>query len=136
MVNGQPATIKEKRRNLGHMRSLILLAALPLLALSAPASATGGFLCKTARSPEIEIAVGFGHVPGAPIVAKRLRVDGKEVPASIPQWWLNDEEMNLEMTTPDAMESLLVMRTTRKGWNYDGQVTYRGKTHWIRCKES
>ena len=118
------------------MRSLILLAALPLLALSAPASATGGFLCKTARSPEIEIAVGFGHVPGAPIVAKRLRVNGKEVPASIPQWWLNDEEMNLEMTSPDAMESLLVMRTTRKGWNYDGQVIYRGKTHWIRCKES
>ena len=136
MVNAQAASIKQKRPIHGHMRSSILLAALPLLALAGPAHATGGFLCKTAKSPEIEIAVGFGHVPGAPIVAKRLRVDGKEVAAEMPQWWLNDDEMNLQMITPDAMESLLVMRTTRKGWNYDGQVIYRGRTHWIRCKES
>lgn len=136
MVNVRPASIKQKRPIPGHMRTRIIFAALPIAVLATPANATGGFLCKTAKSPDIEIAVGFGHVPGAPIVAKRLRVNGKEVAADIPQWWLNDDEMNLQMTTPDAMESLLVMRTTRKGWNYDGQVTYRGKTHWIRCKES
>ena len=118
------------------MRSPILLAALPLIALATPASATGGFLCKTAKSPEITISVGFGHVPGAPIVAQHLWVDGKKVPVHIPQWWLNDDEMNLQMTDPDLMESLLVMRTKRNGWNYDGQVTYRGKTHWIRCKQN
>lgn len=118
------------------MRCPILLAALPLIALATPASATGGFLCKTAKSPEITISVGFGHVPGAPIVAQHLWVNGRKVPTMMPQWWLNDDEMNLQMIKPDAMESLLVMRTRREGWNYDGQVTYRGKTHWIRCKQN
>ena len=103
---------------------------------ASPASATGGFLCRTASGPQIEIAIGFGHVPGAPVVSRRLVVEGREVPAVVPQWWLNDEEMNLQMTTPDALESLLVMRTARKGPHYDGQVTWRGATRWIRCKES
>lgn len=118
------------------MHSRLPLLALSLLILASPAHATGGFVCTTAGKQTIEVAVGFGHVPGAPIVAQRLRVNGREIATSIPQWWFDDKEMNLVMTTPDAMESLLVMRTKRKGWNYDGQVTYRGKTHWIRCKES
>lgn len=118
------------------MRSRFSFLTLPLAILAAPAHATGGFLCTTAGKPQIEIAVGFGHVPGAPIVAKRLRVDGRVVPVDIPQWWLNDDRMDLQMTRPDAGESLLVMRTRRNGANYDGQVTYRGRTHWIRCKES
>ncbi len=122
---------------IGAMRTVALFSIAIAAALGAsPASATGGFLCRTASGPQIEIAIGFGHVPGTPIVSRRLRVEGREVPAIVPQWWLNDREMNLQMTTPDALESLLVMRTARKGQHYDGQVTWQGETRWIRCKES
>ena len=44
--------------------------------------------------------------------------------------------MRLELTDADMMNTLLVMRTKRNGWTYDGQVTWAGKTHWIRCKEN
>ena len=118
------------------MRKLATLAALGAGLAAAPAVATGGVLCKTAAEPEIEIAIGFGHVAGAPVVSRRLRVDGKTVPGIVPQWWLNDDELNLQMTTPDSLESLLVMKTRRQGWHYDGQVTWAGRTHWIRCKEN
>ena len=118
------------------MRSLLAIPALAAAVVAAPASATGGFLCKTASKPAIEVAVGFGHVPGAPLVAKRLRVDGKEVPVLAPQWWLDGKEMRIEFTDTDAMQKLLVMRTTWNELYYDGQVTWRGKTHWIRCKEN
>ena len=107
-----------------------------LCALAVPAQATGGFLCKTATGPQIEIALGFGHVPGAPLVGHRLRAEGKLIASNAPQWWLDNKEMRLELTSPDAMKSLLVMRTKRVGYNYDGQVQYGERTQWIRCRES
>ena len=118
------------------MRNLPSIAAMIAVSASSPAAATGGLLCTTAAEPEIKVSIGFGHVPGAPIVAKHLWVDGKKIPVQAPQWWLDDEEMRIELTDTDMMHTLLVMRTKRNGWNYDGQVTWAGKTHWIRCKEN
>ena len=118
------------------MRIMLAPFFVAALTLAAPAQATGGYLCKTADGSDVELAVGFGHVPGAPIVAKHLWVDGKKIPVQAPQWWLDDEEMRIELTDTDMMHTLLVMRTKRNGWNYDGQVTWAGKTHWIRCKEN
>ena len=115
---------------------LAILGLIGLSAIAAPAQATGGFLCKTASGPQVEIALGFGHVPGAPLVGHRLRVDGKLIASNAPQWWLDGEEMRLELTSPDAMKSLLVMRTKRVGYHFDGQVEYDGRPRWIRCKES
>ena len=118
------------------MRMLSSIGAITAAPAATPAAATGGLLCTTAAKPEIKVSIGFGHVPGAPIVAKHLWVDGEKIPVQAPQWWLDDEEMRLEFTDAEMMNTLLVMRTKRNGWTYDGQVTWAGKIHWIRCKEN
>ena len=105
------------------MRELLFIAVMTAALASSPAAATGGLLCTTAAKPEIKVSIGFGHVPGAPIVAKHLRVDGKKIAVQAPQWWLDDEEMRLELTDA-ATNTLLLARTKRNGWTYDGQVTW------------
>ena len=117
------------------MRSLLI--ALPVFAmLASPAHATGGFVCRTAAEPAIEIAVGFGHTAGSALFAHRLQVDGRDVPVDAPQWWLDDGELRLVLTDPQANERLAVVKTVRKGDAYDGSVLYQGRHHWIRCRES
>ena len=123
-------------RYVGAMRYVIALAALTALSFTAaPAHATGGFHCRTASEPKIEISVGFGHVVGTPIFGERLSVDGKDIPVEAPQWWLDDSELRLLLTDKQANERLAVVRATRNGDTYDGSVTYKGKRYWIRCYE-
>ena len=113
------------------------LIALPILAmLASPAHATGGWRCRTAAKPTIEITVAFGHTAGSALFAQRLQVDGRDVPVEAPQWWLDDSELRLVLTDPQANERLAVVRAMRKGDAYDGSVIYRGKRRWIRCYES
>ena len=112
----------------------IALSALALLA--SPAYATGGFQCRTAADPRIEITLGFGHTAGSALFSQRLRVDGKDIPVDAPQWWLDDGELRLVLTDPQANERLAVVKAVRKGDAYDGSVLYQGRHHWIRCRES
>lgn len=117
------------------MRSLLI--ALPAFAmLASPAHATGGFVCRTASDPSIEIAVGFGHTTGSALFATSLQVDGGDVPVEAPQWWLDDSELRLVLTDPQANERLAVVKAVRKDDAYDGAVMYQGRRHWIRCRES
>lgn len=113
------------------------LIALPALALLAsPAYATGGFQCRTAATPRIEITLGFGHTAGSALFSERVRVDGKDVPVDAPQWWLDDSELRLVLTDEQANERLAVVKAKRSGDAYDGSVIYQGRSHWIRCRES
>ena len=112
----------------------IALSALALLA--SPAYATGGFQCRTAADPRIEITLGFGHTAGSALFSQRLRVDGKDIPVDAPQWWLDDNDLRLVLTDEQANERLAVVKAKREGDAYDGSVVYRGKSHWIRCRES
>lgn len=102
-----------------------------------PAHATGGFNCKTASDPAIALDIGFGHTPGASLFLQRLRVGDENIPVRAPQWWLDGEELRLLLTDEQANERLALVRTR---WNeearaYDGAIEFRGRSHWIRCRE-
>ena len=113
-----------------------LLIAWPFALLAAtPAQATGGFLCRTAGSNPIAVSVGFGHVPGSPLLATRLFDRGKEVPSRHAQWWLDKDELRLLLIGEDAMREELLIRATRNGHTYDGSLWRNGQRRWVRCRE-
>ncbi|ANY18567.1 hypothetical protein A6F68_00031 [Tsuneonella dongtanensis] len=118
------------------MRKLLIAGSiLAVLGIAAPAHATGGLQCRTADGSDLVISVGFGHVPGAPVVATRLSAKGKSITAQAPQWWLDDKEMRLVLTDPEAMKTLATVRTRANGRFYDGSVQWLGKRRWVRCRE-
>jgi len=112
-----------------------LLPLLAALIVAAPAQATGGFVCQTAGADPIEASIGFGHVPGAPLIATRLVDQGRVVPAKPAQWWLDKDELRLLLIGQDALRQELVIRARRKGHNYDGALWRGGKRRWVRCRE-
>jgi hypothetical protein len=112
--------------------------ALPLLAfLAAPAHATGGFVCRTAGPRPIEVSLGFGHAPGAPLIASatRLRDNGRNIPVTAPQWWLDESELRLLLADPTAMRRELILKAKRNGHVYDGNLWRGGRRFWVRCRE-
>jgi hypothetical protein len=114
-----------------------LLFALPLLLLTAtPAQATGGFVCRTAGPGPVEVTMGFGHVPGSPLIATRLTDRGRVVPARQAQWWLDKDELRLLLIDKDAMREELLIRARRNGQTYDGSLWRDGKRRWVRCREA
>lgn len=114
----------------------VLLAAPLLFAFSSPAQATGGFICRTAGANQIEVAVGFGHVPGSPLFAARLIDRGRPVPVRHAQWWLDNAELRLLLTDPDAKRREVIIKATRNGHVYDGSLWRGGVQRWVRCRES
>ena len=110
--------------------------ALPLLvAIAAPAQATGGFVCRTAGERPVEVSVGFGHVPGSPLIATRLLDGGRDVPVSQAQWWLDDSELRLLLVGPDAGRQEVMVKARRNGHTYDGSLWRNGLQQWVRCRE-
>jgi hypothetical protein len=112
-----------------------LLFALLLVLPATRALATGGFVCRTAGTAPIEVAVGFGHVPGSPLILTRLIDSGRQVPMQSAQWWLDNREMRLVLIGADAMREELVLRARRNGYVYDGSIVRSGRTRWVRCRE-
>jgi len=115
-----------------------LLAPALLLGLAAPAHATGGFTCRTAGAKPITVSVGFGHVPGAPLLtdATRLIDNGRNIPVTAPQWWLDQSELRLLLVDPSAMRREVIVKTRRNGQVYDGNLWRGGKRYWVRCREA
>jgi len=105
------------------------------LAMATPASATGGFICRTAGGRPLEVSVGFGHVPGAALILTRLTDNGRQVPVKHAQWWLDKKELRLLLIDPNAMHEELLIWATRSGLTYDGSVVRKGQRRWIRCRE-
>lgn len=117
------------------MRIMLAPLFLAIAAAASPAHATGGMVCRTADGSAVEIAIAFGHVAGAPIIATRLNANGTAIPVLAPQWWLDDAEMRLMLTDNQALNRVLTLRAKRVGPHYDGQVEWDGKSRWIRCRE-
>jgi len=119
------------------MEKLLLASLLALLA-STPAFATGGLMCRTGGSRPIEVSLGFAHAPGAPLLkdATRLRDNGRNIPVTTPQWWLDDSELRLLLSDPNAMRRELILKTRRNGQVYDGSLWRNGVRRWVRCRES
>ena len=118
------------------MNKLVLGTPLALLA-AAPALATGGMVCSTAGPRPIHISIGFGHAPGAPLLADatRLTDNGRNIPVTAPQWWLDGSELRILLADPGAMRREAIVRTRRRGQVYDGSLWRGGKRRWVRCRE-
>ena len=116
------------------MKKLIFAAPL-LLALATPAHATGGFVCKTGGAGPIEVGLGFGHVAGSALIATRLLDRGRNVPVRQAQWWLDNRELRLVLTDPNAMRREVIVKARRNGHVYDGSLWRGGKQRWVRCRE-
>ncbi|MGI8704202.1 MAG: hypothetical protein ACR2JJ_00100 [Sphingomicrobium sp.] len=115
-----------------------MLFALPVaLGAATPAHATGGMVCRTAGASPIEVSVGFGHVSGAPLIssATRLLDNGRNVPVTAPQWWLDNSELRLLLADPNAMRREVIIKAKRNGHVYDGSLWRHGKRRWVRCRE-
>lgn len=112
-----------------------ILALAFLLGIAPPAYATGGLVCRTAGPQPIEVSVGFGHVPGAPLIQTRLIDADRQVPATSAQWWLDDGELRLLLISPGAEREELLLRARRNGFHYDGTIRRNGKRRWVRCRE-
>jgi len=112
-----------------------LIALLLVVGVAAPASATGGFVCRTAGPRPLGVSVGLGPVPGSALIGTRLTDNGRRVPVNPAQWWLDGKELRLLLIDPNAMREELVIRTTRNGRTYDGSVVRNGQRRWIRCRE-
>lgn len=113
-----------------------LLLGVAAAAAGTPVHATGGFTCRTAGADPIEVSVGFGHVPGSPLIARRLVDQGREVGVTDAQWWLDDHELRLILVSPQAMRQEVKIRATRNGDAYDGSLWRNGIQRWVRCRES
>ena len=109
--------------------------ALPLLFVAQPAAATGGFVCKTAGERPIQVSVGFGHVPGTPLILTQLIDSGRAVPVQSAQWWLDDREMRLLLVDPQARGQQLLLKAKRTRFTYDGNIWRNGQRRWVRCRE-
>lgn len=116
------------------MRPTLLLIAVAAFA-AAPAHATGGLVCRTAGVHPIEVSVGFGHVPGSPLLLVRLVDAGSNVAVTGAQWWLDDSEVRLLLIDPGARQQQLLLKATRRGLVYDGSIWRSGKRRWVRCRE-
>lgn len=115
------------------MRKIIVFAAVNLAV--GPAYATGGLVCRTAGQRPVEVSVGFGHVPGSPLILTRLLDNGRNVPVKSAQWWLDNREMRLLLIDPRARREQLVLKVKRNGFVYDGQLWRSGQRRWVRCRE-
>jgi hypothetical protein len=118
------------------MNRFFVVLPLALAGIATPAQATGGFVCRTAGSDPVEVAVGFGHVPGSPLIVTRLLDRGGEVPVAEAQWWLDNSELRVLLISPDALRQEVLVRATRNGHVYDGSLWRGGKRRWVRCRES
>lgn len=115
------------------MKRLVL--ALLLGAVPGLAQASGGLACRTAGSGPIEIALGFGHVAGSPLISARLTDSKRPVPVRSAQWWLDGRDLRLVLTDPAALRLEAVLKASRKGRGYDGSLWRRGVRKWVRCRE-
>ena len=116
------------------MNKLTILASAALFA-AAPAHATGGFVCKTGSARPIEVSVGFGHVPGSPLILTRLSDNRRQVAVKSAQWWLDNDELRLVLIDPGATRRELVLRARRSGQVYDGSLWRGGQRRWVRGRD-
>ena len=110
--------------------------ALPLALIApTPAYATGGLVCRTAGDPPIEVALVISHTAVSAVVSARLSDNGRDVPVSVAQSWLEPGLVRLDLADKNAVRHELRLRASRNGDFYDGSLWRRGQRHWVRCRE-
>ena len=110
-----------------------LAAAAVAAVFAVPAHATGGLICRSAAG---EVSLTIGHTASPAIVAARLSANGRVVPTSLAQGWIDRSEIRLDLTDPNATLIEARLRAKRTGNYYEGALARRGmKPRWVRCRE-
>lgn len=121
------------------MRFVLAAAA---LSCSAPALATGGFLCSPAdgKGPEISLVIGHG-IPGG-VVGAAVREEGRwrstMTPADglvLDQWWIDRERTWVDLVHPRTGASEAQLRVRNQGFGGTGSLVWKGRTYRVRCRE-
>lgn len=119
------------------MRYAIAAAA---LCLSAPASATGGFLCSTAGGKEPAISLVIGHgIPGG-VIGAAIREGGRWRSTMTPgeglvldQWWIDRERTWVDLVHPETGASEAKLRVRNQGFGGAGTLVRKGRAYQVRC---
>jgi hypothetical protein len=117
------------------MNKSVLLLPL-LIGLAGPAEATGGLTCRTAGARPIEITLVIGHTAISSVVSAALRDNGKAVPVSLAQSWLESTELRLDLANPNVTRREARILAKKNGRFYDGSLWRGGQRHWVRCREA
>jgi hypothetical protein len=117
------------------MKTFIAPAVL-LLAVAAPAHATGGLICSTAGTRSVEAALVISHTAVPAIVSARLTEAGRNIPVRVAQAWLETGEIRIDLVDPNAVRHELRLRAKWNGRTFDGSIWRNAKRSWIRCRES
>lgn len=119
-----------------------LLLWAPLLLAAEPASATGGFDCRTTDGSNIALSGAVGHVIGNPLVTAHLQLGertlstvGDEPVLVIARSWLDAERIWVDLADPQLsrFEAQLRVRLGRN-WTATGTLVRDGRTHPVRCE--
>ncbi len=116
------------------MNKLLLAPALALCAAS-PAHATGSLLCSTAGARPIEVQMLIGRTAVSAVIQARLRDNGRNVPVTLAQAWLEPNEVRVDLVDPNAARHELRLRAKSRGAYYDGSIWRAGKRRLVRCRE-
>ena len=117
------------------MNKAVIILPLLLLAIAAPASATGGLVCRTGGARPIELSLVTSHTAVKSVVSARLRDNGRNVPVSVAQAWLEPGELKLDLVDPNLVRRELRLIAKRNGRSLDGSIWRGGQRRWVRCRE-
>lgn len=115
--------------------ALPVAAAFAVVAFESPAHATGGMVCQTAGPRPVSLSLVIGHTAVSHVVQARLSDNGVNVPVTVAQSWLDQSELRLDLTDPNAERHELRLRVRAKGKGYDGSLWRNAKRRWVRCVE-
>ena len=113
----------------------LVLAAICSALTATPAFATGGMICRTAGAQPVEIALVISHTAVPSIVSARLTDNGRDIPVSVAQSWLEAKEVRLDLTDKQALRHEARLNVQANGRSYDGSLWRSGKRRWVRCRE-
>lgn len=117
------------------MRKRLLMLPLAALAFAAPAHATGGLVCSTAGERPIQVALVISHTAVSAVVTARMSDNGRDVPVSVAQSWLEPGLVRLDLVDKNAVRHELRLRARKNGAFYDGSLWRNARRHWVRCRE-
>jgi hypothetical protein len=119
------------------MRYVIAAAA---LCCSAPAFATGGFLCSAVDGKEPAISLVIGHgIPGG-VVGAAIKEGGRwrsTMQAGdglvLDQWWIDRERTWVDIVHPQTGAYEAKLRVRNQGFGGTGTLVRKGRTYQVRC---
>lgn len=115
-------------------RAILFLAV--AFAAAAPAQAAGGLVCRTAGARPLESWLVVSHTAVPTVVSARLRDNGRDIPVTLAQAWIEPNELRVDLVNRNATRHELRLRAKRNRGAYDGTLWRGGQRRWVRCREA